>query len=398
MLEFRYYGICEYKTLFKGVAMEICVKMFLIIAFSGLIAGIPSFSMAAGAPSPPSGLSVDDSVPTPPPPPTEITPPPPPTEITPPPSTNPEFAIKPVTVIGNRFYSNGKPYFPSANFLTSPAGFTHLYLSRSTAQKKFMRDATKAAGHNAMFVYTINEKDYGGPTFTPYVSGIIGGTFDEVKINNWRNELITLLNDNIRPVIWLVPDDAPTIHSAGSVELKRYIQKMVRSFSDLPVMWVLALEADEYFTQTLTNDLGSYLGSLTTQPVGLHQLWGKANWMTASWVDFAAYQYGSSGTTWEQIYSETLSKRSLVGTKPFLAAEYEYTSETKSKPMGLAAAFAGAAGIGNGGPGTLDEFMQNLPDNMVPSKSGNRLFLTGSGVTAIADLTDLTFKLSSPTN
>jgi Protein of unknown function (DUF4038) len=265
------------------------------------------------------------------------------------------------------------------------------------AQKELMRDATKAAGHNAMFVYTINENDYDGPSFSPYVSGIIGGAFDEVKINNWRNDLITLLKDNIRPVIWLFPDDAPTIRSTGSVELKRYIQKMVRSFSDLPVMWVLALEGDEYFTQTLINDLGSYLGSLTTQPVGLHQLAGKANWMTASWVDFAAYQYGF-GLTWEQIYSDTLSRRSLVGNKPFFAVEYELSSGTKSKQMGLAAAFAGAAGIGNGGPGTLDEFMQTLPGNMVSSKSGNSLFLTGSGVTATANLVDLTFKLTSPTN
>jgi hypothetical protein len=87
-----------------------------------------------------------------------------------------------------------------------------------------------------------------------------------------------------------------------------------------------------------------------------------------------------------------------VGNKPFFAVEYELSSETKSKQFGLAAAFAGAAGIGNGGPGTLDEFMQTLPDNMVPTKSGNTLFLTGSGVTATADVVDLTFKSTSPAN
>lgn len=353
--------------------MKGCVKMFLVILYSGLIAVIPYDSMAAGVPSPPSRLSIDEPVPAP-----------------PPPSTIPEFTINPVTVIGNRFYSNNKPYFPSANFLSSSAGFTHLYLSRSMVQKQSMRDATKAAGHNAMFVYTINENDYGGPAFSPYTSGIIGGTFDEEKISNWRNDLITLLNDGIRPVIWLIPDDAPTIHSAGLVELKRYIQKMVQSFADLPVMWVLALEADEYFTQTITNDLGSYLGSITIQPVGLHQLGGNANWMTASWVDFAAYQFGF-GLTWDQIYGDVISKRSLVGDKPFFAVEYELTSEIKSMQLGLAAAFAGAAGIGNGGPGTLDEFMQNLPDNVVSSRYGNNLFLTGSGVTATADLDNLTF-------
>ena len=262
------YGECS-----GGRAMKGCVKMFLAFVYSALLAGIPSVSMAGGVPSPPSGLS-------------------------------------PVTVVGTRFYSNNKPYFPSANFLSSSAGFTHLYLGRSKARKQSMRDATKAAGHNAMFVYTINENDYGGPRFTPYASGMIGGAFDEKKIGNWRNDLTALLNDGIRPILWLIPDDAPAIRSAGSVELKRYIQKMVRSFGDLPVMWVLALEADEYFTQAITNDLGSYLGSLTAQPVGLHQLDGKADWMTASWVDFAAYQYGF-GRTWDQIYNDTISHRSI---------------------------------------------------------------------------------------
>jgi Protein of unknown function (DUF4038) len=304
------------------------------------------------------------------------------------------FTIQPVTITGNRFYSGGQPYFPSANFLSSSAGHTHSYLGRAAAQKQSMIDATKAAGHNAMFVYTLNQNDYDGPSFSPYADGIIGGASDDTKIGNWKNDLIKLLDNGIRPVIWLIPDDAPLVRSAGSAELKRYIQKIVQSFGDLPVMWVLALEADEYFTQEMTNDLGTYLASLTTQPVGLHQLEGKVNWMTASWVDFAAYQYGF-GKTWDQVYNDTLSKRALVGDKPFLAAEYDLTGGANCTRLGLAAAFAGAAGIGNGAPGTLDEFMQILPGNMSFTRSGTNLFMTGSGVTASADLINLTFNRSS---
>jgi hypothetical protein len=40
------------------------VKMFLAIVFSGLLAGIPTVSMAAGVPSPPSGLSIGAPEPT----------------------------------------------------------------------------------------------------------------------------------------------------------------------------------------------------------------------------------------------------------------------------------------------------------------------------------------------
>jgi hypothetical protein len=49
--------------------------------------------------------------------------------------------------------------------------------------------------------------------------------------------------------------------------------------------------------------------------------------------------------------------------------------------------------VGNGAPGSLDEFMASLPDNMVPSRSGNNLYLTGSGIVAVADLINLTFSI-----
>jgi hypothetical protein len=35
--------------------------------------------------------------------------------------------------------------------------------------------------------------------------------------------------------------------------------------------------------------------------------------------------------------------------------------------------------------------MASLPDNMVPSRAGNKLYLTGSGKIAVADLLNLTF-------
>jgi hypothetical protein len=171
--------------------------------------------------------------------------------------------------------------------------------------------------------------------------------------------------------------------------MKRYMQKMVQSFDDLPVMWVVGLEVDEYWSKAQADALGTYLKSIAKNPVGIHQLSGQTSMMTNGWVDFAVYQQGFKGD-WTTIYSSALQKQTLLGNKPLLFAEYERGVSTSSLQKGLAAAFARSAGVGNGAPAGLHDFMANLPDNMVPSRSGNNLYLTGSGIVAMADLMNLT--------
>lgn len=84
--------------------------------------------------------------------------------------------------------------------------------------------------------------------------------------------------------------------------------------------------------------------------------------------------------------SSALANKLPSATSPLLFAEYEHGIIVSSFQKGLAAAFAVSEGVGNGAPGSLDEFMASLPDNMVPSRSGNNLYLTGSGKVAVADL------------
>jgi hypothetical protein len=304
--------------------------------------------------------------------------------------------IAPVTISGDRFYSGGSPYFPSTNFLSNGATYkaTHVYFSDqlTDTQRAEMLTALKNEGYNSIFLYTINQGDYGSRVVTPYASGIIseGGAFDETKIQNWKTQMQDMISQGLRPILWLFPDDSSTIHNTSTTELKRYIQKMVSSFDDLPVMWVLALEVDEYWTKTKSDDLGSYLKSIAQNPVGLHQLSGKTDYMTSDWVDFGAYQYGF-GKSWDTIYNDTLTKKSSLGNKPFLAAEYDVDGGTLAQQRGLAAAFANAAGAGNGAPPTLDEFMATLPDNLTPSRNGSILTLEGNGVIATADMNTLEF-------
>jgi hypothetical protein len=300
--------------------------------------------------------------------------------------------MKPVTIKGKRFYSDGKPYFPSTHFLMMNPNSSHVYFSDflSDADREEIVNDIKSGGYNSIFLYTLNQGDYDGKSVSPYQRGIIGGAFDDAKIQIWRDDLVNLIHQGIRPILWLVADESGVIRSASTIELKRYIQKMVHSFDDLPIMWVLGLEVDEYWSKAQADDLGIYLRSIAENPVGIHQLRGQTSMMTSDWVEFAVYQEGFKGD-WTTIYSSALEKQTAIGTKPLLFAEYEHGIIMPSFQKGLAAAFAGSAGVGNGAPGTLDEFMASLPDNMVPSRSGNHLYLTGSGIHAIADLTNLTF-------
>ena len=307
-------------------------------------------------------------------------------------------SMKSVTIRGNRFYTDKKPYFLSTHFLMLNPHSSHVYFSDrlSHTDRGKILDDIKAAGYNSIFLYTLNQGDYHARSVSPYQSGTIGGEFSEAKIQNWRNELVKMLNQDIRPILWLAADDSPAIAKTSGVEFKRYIQKMVQSFDDLPVMWVVGLEVDEYWSKAQAHELGTYLKSIAGNPVGIHQLSGQTSMMTYPWVDFAVYQEGFEGD-WTTIYSSALQKQELLGNKPLLFAEYERGISTAAFQKGLAAAFARSAGVGNGAPAKLHNFMANLPDNMVPSRSGTNLYLTGSGMVAVADLINLTFSIEGST-
>lgn len=314
------------------------------------------------------------------------------TLLEPSPTGTTEPGLASVTIRGERFYSNGEPYYPTTNFLSNGAGyrFTHVYFSDwlGSEQRQAMLDALLVEGHNAVFLYTLNEGDYDGMRVTPYENGIIGGAFDEAKIRRWRADLQRMIDAGLRPVIWLFADDSPAIRDAPPDELKRYIEKMVSSFDDLPIMWVLALEVDEYWSKSQSDDLGEYLASLARNPVGLHQLKTNIDYMESGWVEYAVYQYGF-GRPWEEIYDDTLAQRGNYAGRPFLAAEYDHDGGEAAMRRGAAAAFAGAAGNGNGAPPGLSRYMASLPDGAVPARDGSTLTLQGDGITVMIDMDTL---------
>jgi hypothetical protein len=300
-------------------------------------------------------------------------------------------AMEPVTIQGTRFYSARQPYFPAAHFLLyeNKSVLSYFSYKYTDADRQGILNNNIAAGHNTIFLYLMNQDR---KIVTPYVDrkNIIGGEFDEVRIQNWRAELLNMIAQHLRPVLWLIPDDSPKVKNAPLPELKRYIQKMVASFDDLPIMWVLGLEIDEYWDKARSDELGSYLKLLSINPVGIHQRSGMTHYMRSSWVDFGAYQNGFSGD-WLSCYNAAISKQAEIGNKPLLFAEYKRGAGFTASQKGLAAMFGGSAGVGNGAPKGLAQFMESLPDGMVPWRNGNTLFLSGSGVTAEADISTLTF-------
>lgn len=310
--------------------------------------------------------------------------------------------VHPVTMQGRRFAAGGETYVPTTNFLTAGVprqNLTHIYLSHEIGDgdRARMRQVLRREGYNAIFIFTLNDGDHGSHT-TPYQRGPIGGAFDEARLARWRSELERLLGEGLRPVLWLFADDSPAVHRADAAELRRYIREMVARFDDLPVMWVLGLEVDEYWSRERSDALGSYLAERSRHPVGVHQTAGRTDYMTAPWVEFGAYQSarkserGDGGVDWAFLYQDFLRAREGVGDRPLIAAEYDWQiGGREAQARGLALGFAGAAGLGNGAPRGLDVFLAALPAGLLPDRSGATLWLRGEQLSATADLETLGF-------
>jgi len=136
---------------------------------------------------------------------------------------------------------------------------------------------------------------------------------------------------------------------------KKFITKMVKTFDEFNPMYILGLEADEYWgawnnQEWRVEELGNHLKHVTENvtgydnPVGIHQVVGKTHLMTQDWVDFGAFQYGNDAWTPEQIQDLTIENNNIG--RPFIASEYQY--QTVNNSRGDFAVRGGAEGALNG--------------------------------------------------
>jgi hypothetical protein len=182
--------------------------------------------------------------------------------------------LQPVTIQRDRLYSGGSPYFFTSHFLWDIAGqlttLNYFADATSTAERQKIFTQITGNGWNSIDILLLNDGDANFPRVSPYTGSSIGGTFDTTKLADWRAQLEMMVDQRVRPILWLRSDDSPLIDGMSVSAFKAFIDRMVQEFDDIPVMWVLALEADEYWTLAEANDYGNHLAAAANNPVGIH--------------------------------------------------------------------------------------------------------------------------------
>jgi len=222
------------------------------------------------------------------------------------------------------------------DFLTAGC-FTHEYPSMSASARSQCLNNIASRGYTHFYVYVYNENDYGGPAFNYY---------------NNPSGFVSILNEirgaGLRPVVWLTSDDSPIMKQRSVTEIKAMYDKLIPVIDSRVDSYVLGLELDEYWSASKVNSLGTYLDSLTSKTIAVHQLKGNYNFCNYNWCDYMVFQYGMDKTE-SQIISMTHDAINSLG-KPVVAGEYNVNGgESRSIRLGNAGVSAGASGFGNGG-------------------------------------------------
>jgi len=330
-----------------------------------------------------------------------------------------------VTIVGNRFVVGEQVYYPKTDFLTAVGGGgdiigfnTHGYLGKGNAKRKTIRDALVASKYNAIYVYTLNQGDYaaGDNVVTPYGGG--GWSFDtgalnQGRVDEWHAALKALIDDHqLKPFLWLAADDSSAIANASIGKWTQYVDHMVSAFDDLPVVWVVGLEVDEYWSAEEVAERRQVVQSKTSRPVGVHLTTGKTKDVGGAYTtgfDFVMGQLGSPQSNAE--YTSQVQAYAIED-RPWVASEFnvkgkgsggeaEGTVNARSKAIGKVIASLGepplVAGLGNGvdlGGGDVDP--PDPPDEQppLPGDFGGVKWLhkNVSGWPVTSNLSSVTFK------
>ncbi len=265
---------------------------------------------------------------------------------------------------GRAYFAIGSElYFPKTDFLTVKDNYvyanTHCFFAYSQAKRDEIAAALVADGYNSIYLYTLNQGDYGSHCrISPYGSG--GWSFNTNALNasrvaSWRAAIQRLVDVyKLKPFIWLAADDSPAINTAPMWKMRQYVTHMKNAFEDMPVMWVLGLEVDEYWTSSEVTQIANHLRGLGTRHmIGVHLTRGGSANPNNSYrnsVDFVMLQAQTQQS--DAFYAATAASQTN-GAKPCIASEYNIHGEGRSKQVGAVFAGAGAplpyvAGLGNG--------------------------------------------------
>ena len=222
-------------------------------------------------------------------------------------------------------------------------GWMTLNYLHPNAEKLRMRAAALANGDTHIYIYSRNAGDNFGSSFKN-VSAISPKP-------DWESQLDALNDIGLSPIMWLTPDDSPSITSQSLDAQKAHFSEIVRRFDDKVTGYVACLECDEYWSAAKTNALVAHLKSITDKPVGVHLTSGigghKGNKEYYANADYVYLQTG-----WDKTPAEitAMVKQAIAVTgKPVVASEYAKESRSAAaRALGDAACLAGAVGTGNG--------------------------------------------------
>ena len=224
----------------------------------------------------------------------------------------------------------------SASFLMLDSKWMTLNYLHPNANKVGMRNAAKANGDTHIYLYTRNGGDNGG-----------GFNLSSISPQpDWEARLDELNNMGLKPVLWLTPDDSPSIVNQSLDAQKAHFSNMVARFDSRVTGYVTCLECDEYWSAAQVQALVAHLKSQTTKPVGVHMTpHFKAEYFANA--DYVFLQTGFNKTP-EQVKAMVAHAIAVTG-KPVVASEYHLESRSATaRALGDAACAAGAIGTGNG--------------------------------------------------
>jgi len=231
-----------------------------------------------------------------------------------------------------------------ASFLMQDSRWMTLNYLHPNANKAGMRAAAKANGDTHIYLYTRN----GGDGFNG------GPKFDLSVINpqpDWEAQLDTLNAIGLKPVLWLTPDDSPSIVRQSMDAQKAHFTNMVNRLDSKVTGYVPCLECDEYWSAAQVQALVAHLKTKTDKPVGVHLTSGLGG-HSGNTAYYANADYVFLQTGWNKTPAEitAMVKHAMAVTgKPVVASEYAKESRTPAaRALGDAACAAGAIGTGNG--------------------------------------------------
>ena len=165
---------------------------------------------------------------------------------------------------------------------------------------------------------------------------------------SWGARLDSLNEAGLSPVMWLRSDDSRDIDKLGLGNQLDYNDVVVAASDDKVSHYVIALEADEYYTVPEVRVLLQRMRLKTDKPIGIHLTPG-THGKEAYLEGFDIYYLQAGFDLTEAEFREEIEYALSLG-KPVVVSEYNWHGNTaEAKRFGdIACGYTGVVGTGNG--------------------------------------------------